>query len=271
MPEVINNTMNGVLVKVARILISASLIIFCWHILVVITEVPAFIFPAPLVVIATSIDQYDTLLAHSAITLFEIIAGLFIGITLGIISAITLTVFKNSRRWALPLMVISQSLPVFALAPLLTLWFGYGMASKIVMATLIIYFPVVAATFDGLRHTSRSMIDLASTLGATSWSALLHIRLPAALPSIASGVRVATSIAPIGAVVGEWVGSSQGLGYLMLNANGRMQTDLMFGALLCLCLIAVSLYFLVNTLLDRCLYWSTDSSFHSLSKEPSKS
>ena len=89
MPEVINNTMNGVLVKVARILISASLIIFCWHILVVITEVPAFIFPAPLVVIATSIDQYDTLLAHSAITLFEIIAGLFIGITLGIISAIT--------------------------------------------------------------------------------------------------------------------------------------------------------------------------------------
>ena len=271
MPEVINTSTRSMLGKVARILVSASLILFCWHILVVVTEVPAFIFPAPLVVIATSIDQYDTLLEHSAITLFEIIAGLLIGISLGIISAITLTVFKSSRRWALPLMVISQSLPVFALAPLLTLWFGYGMASKIVMATLIIYFPVVAATFDGLRHTSRSMIDLASTLGASTWSTLLHIRLPAALPSIASGVRVATSIAPIGAVVGEWVGSSHGLGYLMLNANGRMQTDLMFGALLCLCLIAVSLYFIVNTLLDRCLYWSTDSSFHSLSKEPSKS
>ena len=92
--------------KVARILVSASLILFCWHILVVVTEVPAFIFPAPLVVIATSIDQYDTLLEHSAITLFEIIAGLLIGISLGIISAITLTVFKSSRRWALPLMVI---------------------------------------------------------------------------------------------------------------------------------------------------------------------
>ena len=127
--------------KVARILVSASFILFCWHILVVVTEVPAFIFPAPLVVIATSIDQYDTLLEHSAITLFEIIAGLLIGITLGIISAITLTVFKSSRRWALPLMVISQSLPVFALAPLLTLWFGYGMASKIVLSLIHISEP----------------------------------------------------------------------------------------------------------------------------------
>lgn len=271
MPDAINKNSSHALAGLARILISASLILFFWHILVVITQVPAFIFPAPLAVIATSFDQYDTLLAHSAITLFEIIAGLLVGITLGIVSAITLTIFKGTRQWALPLMVISQSLPVFALAPLLTLWFGYGMASKIVMATLIIYFPVVAATFDGLRHTSRSMIDLASTLGASPWSTLLHIRLPAALPSIASGVRVATSIAPIGAVIGEWVGSSQGLGYLMLNANGRMQTDLMFSALLCLCLLAVSLYFLVNTLLDRCLYWSTDSSFHSLSKESHQS
>ena len=267
MPDVINNNRSNVLVKITRLFISASIIIFCWHVLVVITEVPAFIFPAPLEVLTTSIAQYETLLKHSLITSYEIIAGLLVGITLGILSAIILTLFKGSRQWALPLMVISQSLPVFALAPLLTLWFGFGMASKIVMATLIIYFPVVAATFDGLRHTSRSMVDLADTLGANKWSTLLHIRLPAALPSIASGIRVATSIAPIGAVVGEWVGSSQGLGYLMLNANGRMQTDLMFAALFCLCLIAVCLYFLVNSLLDRCVFWSNDTSFHTISKE----
>ena len=157
-------------------------------------------------------------------------------------------------------MVISQSLPVFALAPLLTLWFGYGMSSKIAMAILIIYFPVVAATFDGLRHTNSAMLDLAHTLKASPANIMLQIRLPAALPSIASGIRVATSVAPIGAVVGEWVGSSKGLGYLMLHANGRMQTDLMFAALLCLCLIALLLYTGVNHLLERALYWQHDSS-----------
>ncbi len=267
MPDIAARHIDTRLPAVARIFISATAIIVCWHILVVITKVPSFIFPAPIDVFSTIVDQYKTLLTHGVVTLIEIVIGLMIGITLGVLSAIMLTTFKRSRQWALPLMVISQSLPVFALAPLLTLWFGYGMASKIVMATLIIYFPVVAATFDGLRHTSQSMVDLADTLGAKQWAIIWQIRLPAALPSIASGIRVATSIAPIGAVIGEWVGSSQGLGYLMLNANGRMQTDLMFAALLCLCLIAVALYFLVSSTLDRCLYWSTDSSFHSLSKD----
>lgn len=267
MPDIITTRLSTHLRIVAQIIISATAIVFCWHILVVVTKVPSFIFPTPIDVFSTLVEQYKTLFTHSMVTLIEIILGLFIGIALGVISAILLTTFKRSRQWALPLMVISQSLPVFALAPLLTLWFGYGMASKIVMATLIIYFPVVAATFDGLRHTKQSMVDIADTLGANEWAVMRQIRLPAALPSIASGVRVATSIAPIGAVVGEWVGSSQGLGYLMLNANGRLQTDLMFAALLCLCLIAVTLYFLVSSVLDRSLYWSTDSSFHSLSKD----
>ena len=230
-----------------------------WQLLVVVTGVPKFIFPSPVAVVKTIVAQHQTLLSNAWITTLEIIAGLVIGTLLGVISAILLTAFKGSRRWALPLMVVSQSLPVFALAPLLTLWFGYGMSSKIVMAVLIIYFPVVAATFDGLRHTNQAMLELAQTMNASRWAIMRHIQLPAALPSMASGVRVATSVAPIGAVVGEWVGSSKGLGFLMLHANGRMQTDLMFAALLCLSIIAITLYFTVNKLLDRCLYWQPDS------------
>lgn len=238
-------------------------VIIAWHLIVSLTGVPAFIFPAPASVLRTFVDQFPLLMHHALITTAEILCGLFLGSLLGIISATSLALYTPARRWALPLMVVSQSLPVFALAPLLTLWFGYGMGSKIVMATLIIYFPVTAATFDGLRHTSSSMIDLARTLNASSFSILMHIRLPAALPSISSGIRVATSVAPIGAVVGEWVGSSQGLGYLMLQANGRMQTDLMFAALLCLCLMTYGLYSLVSYLLDRALYWQHDSTLFS--------
>ena len=241
-----------------RIFVFACVLI-CWDLLVRVSGVPAFIFPAPLDVVTTFIDRFPLLLAHTLVTTVEIVAGLLIGSVLGVASAVMLVTFESSRRWALPLMVVSQSLPVFALAPLLTLWFGYGIASKIVMAVLIIYFPVVAASFDGLRHTPKAMIDLATTLDATRWSIMRHIRLPAALPSIASGIRVAASVAPIGAVVGEWVGSSRGLGYLMLSANGRMQTDLMFAALLCLCIVALLLYVVVNALLDRCLYWQSDT------------
>lgn len=254
--------MNAWLTHIAglrAILISAALILCAWQLLVMLSGVPAFMLPTPLAVLETMVSHPMTLLQHSAITAIEIIVGLLAGCVLGLLSAILLTLSQGARRWALPLMVVSQSLPVFALAPLLTLWFGYGMGSKIVMAILIIYFPVVAASFDGLRRTSDAMLDLARTLDAGPRAILLHIRLPAALPSIASGIRVATSVAPIGAVVGEWVGSSQGLGYLMLQANGRMQTDMMFAALACLCLLAILLYSLVNRLLDRCLYWQADS------------
>ena len=240
-----------------------------WHLIVLVTGVPKFIFPSPVSVGQSLLTHHQTLFSNAVVTTIEIVCGLIIGTVLGIISAVLLTSFNNTRRWALPLMVVSQSLPVFALAPLLTLWFGYGLSSKIVMAVLIIYFPVAAATFDGLRHTSDAMLELASTMNASRWAVMRHIRLPAALPSMASGVRVAASVAPIGAVVGEWVGSSKGLGYLMLHANGRMQTDLMFAALLCLSVIGVTLYFTVNTLLDRCLYWQADSalSFNTQEKQ----
>lgn len=246
--------------RIPSFLVSLTLLLLAWQLVVTLSGIPHFLLPAPAAIVRTLFSQIHTLSLHTAITAFEIIAGLLCGCLLGIGSAVLLTLSRQLRHWLLPIMVISQSLPVFALAPLLTLWFGYGMGSKVVMAILIIYFPVVAATFDGLRHTSTAMLDLARTMNATPTAILLQIRLPAALPSIASGVRVATSVAPIGAVVGEWVGSSQGLGYLMLQANGRMQTDMMFAALLCLCLLAFLLYTLVNRLLDRCLYWVADSS-----------
>lgn len=243
-----------------RIALTCCCIIVAWQLVVYITQVPHFILPSPAQVFVACFEHHNLLFQHGLITLFEIVAGLLLGTLLGISSALILISQPSAQRWALPLMVVSQSIPVFALAPLLTLWFGYGLASKIIMAILIIYFPVTAAAFDGLRHTPQIMVDLARTLNASDWSILYRIRLPAALPSIASGIRVATSIAPIGAIVGEWVGSSKGLGYLMLNANSRMQTDVMFAALLSLSLIAITLYSLVNKILNMSLHWQIDSS-----------
>ena len=149
------------------------------------------------------------LLDQAAITLVEILLGLAGGVLIGGASALAMALLPPLQPWLLPLLVLGQTIPVFALAPLLVLWFGYGIASKVVMAMLIIYFPVAAALFDGLRRTEPGWLDLARTMGATRLRILLRLRLPAALPAFGSGLRIATAVAPIGAVVGEWVGSSR--------------------------------------------------------------
>ncbi len=230
-----------------------------WQIIVWLTGVPPYILPAPTEVAAAWLARRALILDHAALTAAEILLGLAIGSVLGCLSALIMGYFRPARRWLLPILVTSQAIPVFAIAPLLVLWIGYGMASKVAMATLIIYFPVTAAFFDGLRRSDPGWLDLARTMGGSRWTTLRQIRIPAALPSLASGLRVATAVAPIGAIVGEWVGSSAGLGYLMLHANARMQVDLMFAALITLALFAVALYFTVDAALRRALPWQVET------------
>lgn len=244
---------------ILRPLLIFVILIAAWQVLVILTGVQPFILPSPAKVATALMDRGNVIAGHAWITLGEILLGLILGTILGTASALAMGYFRTARQWLLPVMVVSQALPVFALAPILVLWLGYGIGSKVAMATLIIYFPVTAAFFDGLRRTELGYLDMARTMGASRWAILRQIRIPAALPSFASGLRVATAVAPIGAIVGEWVGSSGGLGYLMLHANGRMQIDVLFAALFVLAVIAVVLYFAVDALLERLLHWQPDT------------
>ena len=151
----------------------------------------------------------------------------------------------------LPILVFTQAVPVFALAPLLTLWFGYGMGSKIVMAVLIIYFPVTSAFHDGLARIDSGYRDLSVSMSAGKWNFMRYVQIPQALPALGSGLRLAAVYAPIGAVIGEWVGASKGLGYLMLLANGRAKIDLMFASLIVLACLTVLLHLAVGVLASR--------------------
>tara|TARA_R110002167_G_scaffold144999_3_gene335846 strand:+ start:67 stop:861 length:795 start_codon:yes stop_codon:yes gene_type:complete len=247
----------------------ALALLLAWSLLVRLSGVEFFILPGPERVLLAWIERWDLILHHAGITLLEIVLGLLLGTMLGVAAALAVAMAASARRLLMPLLVASQAVPVFAIAPLLVLWLGYGLGSKVAMATLIIFFPVTAAFLDGLRRTEPVWLDLARTMagGASrgwrqQWREFRHIRIPAALPALASGLRVATATAPIGAVVGEWVGSSAGLGYLMLHANGRMQTDLMFAALLTLAVMALALYLTADRCLRRLLPWSPDSLPH---------
>ncbi len=219
-----------------------------WQLVVSTTDLPSFILPGPMRV-AESWWQHRALIAeHTLVTALEVVIGLVIGAGLGVITAIQLASSRTARLLVQPLLVFTQALPVFALAPILTLWLGFGLWSKVAMAVLIIYFPVTSAFLDGLMRTPQGYLDLARTMQASPARILWHIRIPAALPSLASGLRLAAVYAPIGAVIGEWVGASRGLGYLMLLANGRAKTDLMFAAMLTLGVFSIVLHLLMARL-----------------------
>ncbi len=220
---------------------SLIILVAAWQLLVWASGVPTFILPNPVRVARAFIDNSDLLLEHSLVTATEVLIGLILGSLLGALTALYLMASQTAYRLLMPALVLSQTVPVFALAPILTLWLGYGLSSKIVMTLLIIYFPVTSTFFDGLRNTPRDYLDLADSMCATRWRVLFYVRVPAALPALASGIRLAAVYAPIGAVIGEWVGASKGLGYLMLLANGRVKIDLMFAALIALCLLTVVL------------------------------
>ena len=229
-----------------------------WQSVVWLTGAPHYILPGPALVFISLVEDWALLLDHALVTVAEILLGLVLGTAVGCASAILIATARPARRWLMPVLVVSQAIPVFALAPVLVLWLGYGMPSKVAMAALIIYFPVTAAFFDGLRRTEAGWLDLARTMDGGTLAILWRIRVPAALPALASGLRIATAVAPIGAIVGEWVGSSAGLGYLMLHANARLQVDLMFAALLVLAVFAVALYETVDWALKRAIYWQSE-------------
>jgi putative hydroxymethylpyrimidine transport system permease protein len=219
-----------------------------WQALVVLADLPAFILPSPMRVGQALWGNAALIAGHAMVTLTEVLIGLGLGAILGAATAIGLAMSPLARLVVRPMMVLSQALPVFALAPVLTLWLGYGLGPKVIMALLIIYFPVTSAFFDGLMQTPRGMLDLGRVMQGRRWQIMRHIRIPAAIPGLASGLRLAAVYAPIGAIIGEWVGASQGLGYLMLLANGRAKIDLMFAALLVLAVMTLLLHLGVDRL-----------------------
>ena len=222
-----------------------------WQAAVVVLQVPHFILPGPVRVGIALWENRELLAENALVTVTEVLVGLALGAVLGWATAIGLALSSAARRLVRPLLVFSQAVPVFALAPIFTLWFGYGMGSKVAMALLIIYFPVTSAFFDALVSTPPAWLAQARVMGAGPMRVMWHVRIPAALPGLLSGLRLAAVYAPIGAIIGEWVGASRGLGYLMLLANGRAKIDLMFATVIVVAVLTLALHRVVDGLATR--------------------
>ncbi len=235
--------------------LSLAVVLVLWQVVSSSLSLPAFLLPAPSDVAAAFAAYGPSLVSEAGVTLAETLLGLVTGIAFGLVAGLAVSTSPLAHRLLSPILVVSQALPVFALAPLLVLWFGFGLASKVVMTTLVIFFPVASAFADGLRRTPPHLLDLAKLTGASRVRTLALIRLPAALPALVTGIRVAAVYAPIGAVIGEWVGASRGLGLLMVQANARMQTPLLFAALVVLAVATLLIKVGVDRLTARLIPW----------------
>ncbi len=209
---------------------------------------PTWYLPAPSHIALTLWANLPVILPNAGVTAAETLIGLAIGVAVGMALALAMA----SSRWMAealsPLAVVSQAIPFLALAPLLMIWFGFGMASKIAMAAITIFFSVAAAFYEGLRRTDENLVDLARLYGANGRQMLFSIRVPAALPHLCAGLKLAAAYAPLGAIAGEWVGSQGGIGVQMTYHNARMQTDMVFAYMIVLIAFCLTTWLLMSLL-----------------------
>jgi putative hydroxymethylpyrimidine transport system permease protein len=227
-----------------------------WEAFCRIEKVPPFLLPTPSRIIGLMIAEAPLLLRHATITFLEIILGIMLSLAVALPLAVAMFYSPTLERALSPLLVASQAIPVFAVAPLLVVWFGYGMGSKIVMAAVIIFFPVTVTLLQGFKSCNPGLRTLFFVMGADFRRTLRLLYWPWALPYFFSGLRVAVSVAAIGAVIGEWVGSMEGLGFLMMQANARLRVDMVFASIVILSCIGLSLWTAVSCIEVFCIRWN---------------
>jgi NitT/TauT family transport system permease protein len=248
---------------------SLGMAILTWHLIAQLGGFPAFILPTPALVWNRLVIALNdgSLLRHSAVTLSEVLSGLALGVAAATTLGYLLAKSRQFERLLAPYIVASQSIPIVAIAPLLIIWFGPGLSSKILICALIVFFPVLVNTIVGLRSVPEELHELMRSLRASTWQTFRDLEVPAALPVFLGGLRIGATLSVIGAVVGELVGADRGLGFLINVGRGQYDTALVFVAVFTLVLMALSLYGLVVWLEARLLSWQQRPEQSTLSKQ----
>ncbi len=239
-------------------LIALSIVLFIlavWELSCRSFNIPDFILPAPTGILSVAVFQAPLLLPHVGVTALEILTGILLSLAVSVPLAMVMFAYPSMEKAIAPFLVASQAIPVFALAPLLVVWLGYGIASKVLMAAVIIFFPITVNLLEGFKSCDSEYRVLFQLMGARFLKTMRLLYWPWALPHFFAGLKVGVSVATIGAVIGEWVGAQRGLGYIMIQANARLKVDMVFAAILWLSMMGLTLWVLVGFLEKRVIKW----------------
>jgi len=243
-------------------LLSFAIVFVAWELTVRLFALPEYLLPGPEPVFVALAQNMRTLAAQSLWTAGTVLAGFLVAAAVAVPLAMLIVISPVLERLLYPPMVATQSIPKIALAPLFIVWFGFGVAPKVAVAFLIAFFPIVIDTIVGLRSIDPAMIQLARSMGAPPRRIFLKLRLPHALPMIFGGLKVASALAVVGALTGEFVGSDRGLGYLLVQASGNLNTALLFATLVILSAMAMAFFYLVEMLERIAIPWHASQRAH---------
>lgn len=249
-------------VLITTVLLGA--LVAAWEAAVTVFAIPLFVLPPPSEIVVALAAEWDIFLHHTRVTAQEIVVGFVAGSLLGLVLAFVMTLFGWLRNTLYPLVIASQTIPKVAIAPLLVIWFGVGMLPKVLVVALLAFFPVLINAMVGLQNVDRNLIALMRSVDASVWQVYWRVRLPAALPHIFAGLKLAITISVVGAIVGEWVAAQEGLGYLLLYYNSILAVPQAFAGVLVLIILGV-VSFLAIVLLERKLSWSARTGHGSVS------
>lgn len=245
--------------RIAPPLIFAAAVLALWQLYVGVSDISDSSLPSPTQIIESGWEQRELLLDNTLVTVEEILIGFAAAIVLGVVLAVLVRSSKLAERALYPWLVVSQMVPIPAVAPIIVLWTGFDLRPKIIVIALVAFFPIAVNTIDGLRAADPQLLRLMRTMRASWWQRFRYAQLPASLPFLFSGLKIAAALSVIGAVFGEWVGASEGLGYLILVLNNATDTATMFAAIFLLAVIGIALFALV-TLAERLLLpWYHDA------------
>lgn len=221
-----------IMTNITHPVIFAVAIIGAWYALLFLFPIPPYILPSPGSIFWTSLNQGSYFIYHSSLTLFEAFVGFIFAVVLGFFMGAVFATFGFLERMALPYAIASQAIPIVAIAPLFNLWFGTGLASKVAMATVLCFFPLVVNTTKGLRSASEQHLALMQIYGSTKWQIFCKLRFPSCLPYVITGMKVSAALAMIGAIVAEYAGAERGIGYVITQATYRTDTPQLFAGII---------------------------------------
>ena len=240
--------------KIAPSIIIAVLLMI-WQILSMVNIIPKFMLPSPFEVVKAFVSDFPLLMKHTEVTLVEAFLGLGLGIILGFVVAVIMDRFEYAYKMIYPVLVITQTIPTVAIAPLLVLWMGYGILPKIMLILLTSFFPITIGLLDGFRSVDKDMLNLLKTMGATSFQNFIHLKLPSSLGYFFAGLRISVSYSIIGAVVAEWLGGYDGLGVYMTRVRKSYSFDKMFAVIFLISGISLLLMYFVKKIQRWCMTW----------------
>lgn len=231
-------------------------VLIIWQLVSMVGLIPGYMLPSPAKVVRAFITDFPLLMQHSRVTLLEAALGLVCGVALGFLSAALMDTFESVKKGLYPILVLTQTVPPVAIAPLLILWFSYGIAPKVVLVVLVSYFPIAVGLLEGFQSVDPDMIKLMRSMKANRWQIFWHVKFPNALGEFFSGLKIAVSYSVVGAVIAEWLGGFNGLGVYMTRVKKSYDYDKMFAVIFLVSAISLLLMAIVKAAQYKMMPWN---------------